>query len=349
MLEQFGTQPSPSDIEKYARSPQWNGTKFENMESTKIDVSFFSLPAILCKQFSNRENREPPQPLPVIAFDRDDFYATGEEFKAIWFGHSAILMRIANATIFIDPMLGPNAAPISPLPAKRFSENTLEILDGIPELDIVMLSHDHYDHLDYASIQKLKNKTKYFFVALGVGRHLEKWGIDKDIIAEFDWWDARIFNNIRITFTPTRHFSGRGLTDHSKSLWGGWVFTTSHENIWFSGDGGYGKHFEEIGRRLGPFDFAFAECGQYSEFWPQIHMFPEESVQAVIDAGAKKVMPVHCAGFALSQHSWTDPLERFVSAAESKGFNYVLPRIGEPIRIDFDDRQKWWTPEPNSK
>jgi L-ascorbate metabolism protein UlaG (beta-lactamase superfamily) len=342
MLELFGAQPSPSDIEKYASSPQWNGIKFENIEPTKSDVSFFSLPAILHKQFENRENRQPHRPLPVIAFDRNKFCEAGEEFRAIWFGHSAILMRMANTSIFIDPMLGPNAAPISPLPAKRFSENVLAVLDEIPELDLVVLSHDHYDHLDYASIQKLKDKTKYFFVALGVGRHLEKWGIDKDIITEFDWWDAQLFNNIRITFTPTRHFSGRGLTDHSKSLWGGWVFTTTTENIWFSGDGGYGEHFKEIGQLMGPFDFAFVECGQYSEFWPQIHMFPEESVQAVIDAGTRKVMPVHWAGFALSQHSWTNPADRFVSEAEKRELNYVLPGLGEPITLHFNERLKWW-------
>jgi L-ascorbate metabolism protein UlaG (beta-lactamase superfamily) len=342
MLAQFGAQPSKSDIETYAHSKQWNGEAFENTELTKIDVSFFTLPKMLYKQFSNRANREPAQPLPIIPFDKQRFYGSGEDFTAVWFGHSAILMRIANTTIFIDPMLGPNAAPISPFPVKRFSENTLDIIDELPEMDLVLLSHDHYDHLDYESIQKIRNKTKHFFAALGVARHLKKWGIEANLITEFDWWDERLVNDLKITFTPTRHFSGRGLKDRSKSLWGGWVFRTDKENIWFSGDGGYGVHFKEIGKRLGPFDLGFMECGQYSELWPQIHMYPEESVQAAIDAGAKKVMPVHWGAFALAQHPWTEPAERWLAEAGKKGLHYILPGLGKPINLHSHMRTEWW-------
>jgi L-ascorbate metabolism protein UlaG (beta-lactamase superfamily) len=244
--------------------------------------------------------------------------------KALWYGHSAILMSINNLNLFIDPMLGPNAAPISPFSVKRFSDNTLNIIDDLPDIDLVLMSHDHYDHLDYSSILKLKLKTKHFYVALGVARHLKGWGIDESKITEFDWWDEKTFGDITITFTPTRHFSGRGLTDSAKSLWGGWTFKTPTENIWFSGDGGYGKHFLEIGKRLGPFDFAFMECGQYNELWHLIHMYP-----------------VHWGAFSLAQHSWTEPAERFVAEAKSKSISYCLPMLGELFDVGFEGIEEW--------
>jgi len=342
MRKQFGAQPTTSDIKTYAHSKQWNGKFFENIEPTHIDVNFFTLPKLLYKQFCDKANREPLPRLSIIPFDIERFEQAGDGFKAIWFGHSAILIRINNRNIFIDPMLGPNAAPISPFPVKRFSDNTLAIIDKLPVLDLVLISHDHYDHLDYESLQRIKNKTKYFFTALGVGRHLRKWGVAESRITEFDWWDEQVFNNIKIIFTPTRHFSGRSLKDRAKSLWGGWVFTTNKENIWFSGDGGYGEHFKEIGKRLAPFDFAFMECGQYHELWHQIHMYPEESVKAAIDAGAKKTMPVHWAGFSLAQHPWTEPAEKFVTEAREKRLDYILPKLGEEINLLSDIKTKWW-------
>ena len=207
---------------------------------------------------------------------------------------------------------------------------------------MVLLSHDHYDHLDYDSIQQLKPKVKHFYTALGVKRHLVKWGIQADTITEFDWWNTSVFKNITITFTPTRHFSGRGLTDKAKSLWGGWSLKTSKEKIWFSGDSGYGEHFKEIGRQLGPFDFAFMECGQYNENWHQIHMFPEESVQAAIDAQVKTIMPVHWAGFALAQHSWTEPVERFTVAADKQNVKYIVPQLGEITAINTAKESTFW-------
>jgi L-ascorbate metabolism protein UlaG (beta-lactamase superfamily) len=251
-------------------------------------------------------------------------------------------MRLDNKTILIDPMFGSNAAPIAPFSVQRFSQNTLELNDEFPEIDLVLISHDHYDHLDYDSIQKLKSKTKHFYVALGVKRHLVSWGIPENTITEFDWWDENPFDGIQITFTPTRHFSGRGLTDRAKSLWGGWALKTAKENIWFSGDSGYGEHFKEIGKRLGPFDFAFMECGQYNENWHQIHMYPEESVQAAIDAKVKNMMPVHWAGFALAQHTWTEPVERFTQEATAKKLNYCLPKIGQLFDSNHSITARWW-------
>ena len=172
---------------------------------------------------------------------------------------------------------------------------------------------------------------------------LDQYGIDPERITEFDWWNQRSLEDIDITFTPTRHFSGRGLTDRQKTLWGGWVLKTPTENIWFSGDGGYGNHFKEIGQRLGPFDFGFMECGQYNDDWSLIHLFPHESVQAALDAGVQTAMPVHWAGFSLSyQHAWTDPAEEFVQAAKASGLDYQLPQIGQLFQMTDTLREKWW-------
>jgi L-ascorbate metabolism protein UlaG (beta-lactamase superfamily) len=172
---------------------------------------------------------------------------------------------------------------------------------------------------------------------------LVSWGVPAERITEFDWWETRGLEDIEITFTPTRHFSGRGLTDRMKALWGGWAFKTPVENIWFGGDGGYGKHFAEIGRRLGPFDFAFMECGQYNHDWHLIHLFPEEAVQAAKDAGVKKAMPVHWGGFALSyQHTWTEPVEEFVQAAQDQGLAYALPPLGGIFDTSSALSEEWW-------
>ena len=342
MLKQFGAKPTKANREKYTNSPYWNGKIFENLEVTTTDVSFQTLPKILYKQFCKKEDREPKQKLTIVPFKREAFDEPSRLMKAVWYGHSAVLMKMKSINILIDPMFGDNAAPISPFPVRRFSDDTMAILDALPDIDLVLFTHDHYDHLDYECLLRLKDKTKHFFVALGVGRHLIKWGVEKERITEFSWWDTQTFEDIIITFTPTRHFAGRGLSDRNKSLWGGWAFKTADENIWFSGDSGYGDHFKTVGERLGPFDFAFMECGQYNEHWSQIHMFPEESVQAAIDARVKRAMPVHWCGFALAQHSWTDPVERFTAEAKNRNLDYSLPKLGELFASGSELKTPWW-------
>jgi L-ascorbate metabolism protein UlaG (beta-lactamase superfamily) len=342
-FKQFGGKVTRELAQQYAQSENWSKGSFQNLEPTIMEIGFLDFPRVIYKQLANRNGRVPQQSIPVQTFDKTSFLNPSKKAKFIWYGHSAILMRIAGKNILIDPMLGPDTTPIAPFPSKRFSENTLDLIDDFPEIDLILITHDHYDHLDYASIQKLKQKTKRYFVSLGVKRHLVSWGVREDLITEFDWWDAHEFENIAITFTPTRHFSGRGLTDRSKTLWGGWAFTTSNENIWFSGDGGYGQHFKEVGKRLGPFDFAFMECGQYNVDWSLIHLFPEEAVQAAIDANVKKSMPVHWAGFALSYyHTWQEPADIFVKAAEKHQIDYALPRIGELFDTNSVLQEKWW-------
>lgn len=343
IFKQFGGKVTKELTQQYEKSSNWRDGQFQNLEAADLHLSFTGMPRIIYKQLTNTKGREPQNKLPVVPFDKDEFLKADLSTKLIWYGHSVVLMRMNEKTILIDPMLGSNTTPIAPLATKRFSENTLSLIDDFPEIDLLLLTHDHYDHLDYASIQKLKHKTKKYYVALGVKRHLVSWGVSADLITELDWWESRDFSDIKITFTPTRHFSGRGLTDRFKSLWGGWNFKTANENIWFSGDGGYGEHFKEVGKRLGPFDFALMECGQYNEDWRDVHLFPDESVQAAIDAKAQKIMPVHWAGFSLSyQHSWQQPVEEFIDAAKLKGIEYAVPAIGKLFKIDSTESEKWW-------
>ncbi|MFT5641755.1 MAG: L-ascorbate metabolism protein UlaG (beta-lactamase superfamily) [Cyclobacteriaceae bacterium] len=342
LLKQFGGKATETNIQQCQNSLNWHEDKFHNLEFTSMSIKPSNVPSLLYSQFFKTKGRNPISPLPIIPFDKKSFLTDSQEAKIIWYGHSVILMRMSGKTILIDPMLGPNASPIAPFATKRFSHETLAIIDQLPEIDLLLMSHDHYDHLDLASIEKLQSKTKQYFVGMGLGRHLESWGIKKELITEFDWWSDQTFKDINITYTPTRHFSGRGLTDRAKSLWGGWVFTSPKENIYFSGDSGYGNHFIEVGEKLGPFDFGIMECGQYNELWHQIHMYPEESIRAAKDAGVKKAMAVHWAGFALALHHWKDPIERFTTEADKENLQVSNPRIGEIFTKSSLNKEHWW-------
>jgi L-ascorbate metabolism protein UlaG (beta-lactamase superfamily) len=246
--------------------------------------------------------------------------------------------------ILIDPMFGPVPAPHPWLGRARFTDGLPLEIAQLPMIDAMLISHDHYDHLDYGSIRALNAKTKEFFVPLGVGAHLRSWGIEASRIHEMDWWDEADHGSLHFAFAPARHFSGRGLTDRFSTLWGSWVIHGKQDSIYFSGDSGYGPHFQEIGAKYGPFDFAMMECGQYNEKWPLIHMMPEETAQAAVDLGAKAMMPIHWGTFVLAMHSWTDPVERVTKRAEELGMPVITPRIGAVVSLDAlaTFRERWW-------
>lgn len=343
MKKQFGGKLTKELKRRLSQSANWKGKSFENLVETKMDIKLKDFPGMLYQNFFKTKGRTPKNPIPIEAFDKASFLAPNESAKFIWLGHSVILLNVAGKIILIDPMLGPDASPIAPFKTKRFSNGTLDLIDGLPEIDLVLLTHDHYDHLDLASIKRLRTKVKKYWVALGSKRHFEKWGIFPEKVKEFDWWDKSELDGIEITYTPTRHFAGRGVADRNKSLWGGWVIKSQTENIYFSGDGGYGDHFKTVGEKLGPFDFGFMECGQYNELWRQIHMFPDESVQAAIDAKVKRIMPVHWGGFSLALHHWKTPIREFVKSAEEKQMDWVSPKLGNQNVINETfDSGSWW-------
>lgn len=344
-LLQFGAAVTPADKLKYQEVSNWNGKTFDNLSKTTIDVNIRTLPKLLYKSLTNRQDRQPVDPIPYHPSykTKKATKATADDPYFIWFGHSVSVISIGGVNLLIDPMFGPDAAPIAPIRSPRFSSDSLDLIDELPHIDAVLLTHDHYDHLDLQSIQKLMPKVSQYYVSMGVGRHLRKWGVPSDQIQELAWWDSVSHGDVQLTFTPSRHFSGRGLGDRTQCLWGGWVIQSKDSKIYWSGDGGYDYHFKEIGAKFGPFDYTFIECGQYNKLWKQIHLHPEEAVQAAIDAGSDHVIPVHWAGFSLATHTWKEPVDRFWAEATKKKLNVCVPQIGEVVSMNQKyTTEKWW-------
>ena len=233
------------------------------------------------------------------------------------------------------------AFPI-PLGGKPFAyEHAITASDYPEVIDIALISHDHYDHLDYKTILELKDRIAKFLVPLGVKAHLVKWGVDEGKIYEFDWFNEQKIGNLNFTFCPSRHFSGRTFK-RNITLWGGWAVEEAGFSFYFSGDGGYGKHFKMINEKFGDFDLVFIENGAYSDGWPYVHMKPEESAQALKDLGARLGVPVHWGKFDLSYHAWDEPIKRFEKAATKLELNYATPMIGEVFSVQNPPRKKWW-------
>ncbi len=252
-------------------------------------------------------------------------------------------MELDGKKIFLDPILGDVLGPHPLIGSKRFNDTLPLAIENIPNLDAVIISHDHYDHLDYGSIKKLKDRVAHFYVPLGVGAHLISWGVREDKITEMDWWESISFSGIKLTATPSRHFSGRGITDRFSTQWSSWVIKGENANIYFSGDSGYDSHFKEIGDKFGPFDLAIMECGQYDAQWPLIHMMPEETVQASIDVKGELLLPIHWGAFKLGLHSWTDPIERVTTEASLKNVTITTPIIGETVIVGEPiPTSEWW-------
>ncbi len=340
LLKQLGASCKKEHKIAYARSKHWNGKVFENLSKTEMDINLKTLPGLIQENFKGRKARDPKQNLPMTQLDKDAFKKDGNT-KFVWFGHSAMLLQFANKNFLIDPMLGPDASPIGPVRTKRYTAGTLGVIDTLPEIDAVLLTHDHYDHLDLQSIELLGNKVSTWYVGLGIKRHLVKWGIPAEQITEFDWWEELELDGLKLVYTPSRHFSGRGLADRAKSLWGGWVFISEADRVYWSGDGGYDTHFKEVGEKYGPFSLGFMECGQYNKLWHHIHMYPEEAVQAAMDAQVKKTVPVHWGGFTLALHHWKEPVERFTEAAAEKEMQYLTPQIGA-VTTENSSTKHWW-------
>lgn len=342
---EFGGTISENQKEKYAKSENFKDGVFENIGGVKMSMGFGDYVKGLKGFFSPQPNTTPKGALPVVTVDSLQLANYDGPARMVWFGHSTFLYQIEGKNILIDPMLGPVPAPHPILGGKRFSDTLPIDIEQIPFIDIVFLSHDHYDHLDYQSILKLKDKVNMFFVPLGVGTHLSAWGVDTNHITEMDWWDENLNDGFSIKCVPAQHFSGRGLADRGKTLWSGWVIQRDSVNIFFSGDSGYGNHFKEIGDKYGPFDFAMLECGQYNELWKEIHMMPEETAQAGIDVKAKVIMPIHWGAFKLAMHPWTDPVVRVTNKARELKLKTVTPTIGEFIYLanPASNNGDWWT------
>lgn len=285
--------------------------------------------------------RSPQALLPEVKPDLASFLVPGQKVKFVWFGHSTLLLNIDGRIVLLDPVFSGHASPFSWM-VKRFQPAALK-REELPPIDLIVISHDHYDHLDQETIEFFKEKDTQFAVPLAVGQHLRSWGVPSERIAELNWYETFSFKGLTLTATPAHHFSGRGLFDRDKTLWASWIIQGTHERIYYSGDSGYADHFKEIGERFGPFDLAFVENGQYDERWLDAHMLPEETIQAAVDLKARTFVPVHWGMFDLSIHHWTDPVKRSSKLAKERGLPFLSPRLGEIVDRNVEQSfQEWW-------
>ena len=341
---EFGGKASEEQRLAYSKSDHFKKGKFVNYGDINMDLSGRDMLKAIGGMLKTIPHSVPDQNIETLKIDSLDIIEYGPKTRLVWFGHSTFLLQISNKIILVDPMLGTVPAPHPMLGTKRFSDELPIAIEKIPFIDAVFFTHDHYDHLDYGSVQKLKDKVKTFYTPLGVGAHLEAWGVAKENIVELDWWEEVSFEELTFRCTPAQHFSGRGISDRAQTLWSSWIIQSPTENLFFSGDSGYAPHFKEIGERYGPFDLALLECGQYNELWPTVHMFPEQTAMAGVDVNAKMIMPIHWGAFKLSHHTWTDPVERVSRKAKELGIGIITPRIGEQIELDsmVISEPNWW-------
>ena len=331
MLKILGKAPSGERLKRIQESPNYKEGSFKNVHPTDALLKGASKIKMLNDFFFNRpDSITPNEPVQSIRMDLTKLDNTKSSF--VWFGHSSYFINHRGFKILVDPILSGHASPFKSM-VKAFKGADIYKDKDIPECDVLLITHDHYDHLDFRAILQLKNKFKILITALGVGSHLEYWGIDKNKIVELDWWESfKINETIQITSTPSRHFSGRGFK-RADTLWSSFVLQLDEKKIFLGGDSGYDDQFKKIGDKFGPFEFAILDCAQYGDNWPFIHMVPEQTTQAAKDLNASKLIPVHWGKFALSNHPWKEPIERIEKAASALNLPYEVPIIGKVIEF----------------
>ena len=398
----FGGRPDAETLARIKASKHFNGKTFINIiptHASTIEIEDIAAADssedghILWQFLFPPKGKNPSQPLvshPLALADSSHSSSALKEGEFVWLGHSTVLFRAAGKTLITDPVFH-RASPV-PLGGKPFPMTHSPKVADLPFIDAVLISHDHYDHLDHRAIKQLvcQNKAGHFYAPLGVKAHLIRWGVANDKITEFDWYEELKIGadsscpfkgqpkasqsseslserselsselsseladgELRLAFTPTRHFSGRRIKGHRTTLWGSWVVQSSTRSVYFSGDGGYSAEFANIGKRYGPFDIAFMEDGAYNERWRDVHMLPEESAQAGFDLGAKVVLPIHWGKFDLSTHPWREPVLRLkqavadgnTSVSPERQIKLATPRIGEIFNLDNLPNGTWWETE----
>jgi L-ascorbate metabolism protein UlaG (beta-lactamase superfamily) len=293
--------------------------------------------------FEAKINTEPKSPIPVLKIEASDLTTPLSEQTAVYrLGHSTILMELTGQLWMTDPVFSERASPVQWAGPKRFHPTPID-LDALPQISGVIISHDHYDHLDKNTIKQMHPKVDNFYVPMGVGQHLIDWGVPSDKIHEFDWWQEKQVGDITLVNTPANHFSERGLNDGNTTLWSSWVIQTPQYKLYFSGDSGYFSGFKEIGDKYGPFDLTMIENGAYDKNWKFVHMTPEQTMQAHMDLRGKVMLPIHNGTFDLAFHEWTDPFERIQQLAIKNKQILATPLMGERWLLDeVAPQTAWW-------
>lgn len=339
-MKTLGKKPSGARLEKIQKSPQFKDGKFQNILPSDVSPKGSALITKTFEFFTSGSKTMPPRPVPHL---KTDLHHLPDQVPTIvWFGHSSYLIKYRGKTLLVDPVFSGHASPFSWM-VKSFPGSDAYAAEDMPEIDFLIITHDHYDHLDYQTVLKLKSKIKHIYTALGVAEHLEYWDFPPEMITEMDWWETQnLIPGFELTATPARHFSGRSFS-RSETLWASFVLKMDQYKLFIGGDSGFDGQFKVIGEKYGPFDWAFLECGQYNEGWPLIHMFPERTAQAAHDLGAKILMPVHWAKFSLSLHRWNEPIYRVIESAKKLNQKLAIPKIGQVISIDqAPPMTPWW-------
>lgn len=339
--EQMGSLATGERLKRIEMTRTYRNGAFENLEITPAFKEGINQFTVFKSFFTGRDKRNVPSvPLPVELTDLKTL--DREENVLIWFGHSSYYLQIDGNRIVVDPVFSDRASPI-PGSIKAFPMTHSYGMNDLPdEIDLVIITHDHWDHLDYPTFRQLRGRVGRIVTSLGVGAHLERWGFPATQFDELYWGEELAIGNLKITATPARHFSGRGLKRNT-SLWSSFVLQSGSARLFIGGDSGYGKHFKAIGEQYGPFDLAILENGQYNEYWKYIHLMPEETVQAAQDLDAQVLLPVHHSKFPLSNHAWDEPLIRVSAEARKRGFPLWTPRLGQLVYLDRENVfEQWW-------
>ncbi|CAG5068519.1 hypothetical protein DYBT9623_01250 [Dyadobacter sp. CECT 9623] len=338
---QFGRKPTGTRLERIKQSPNYRDGEFQNQSNTPALTEGSSYLKVLTKFFFGKSKFNIPGAL-IPSQKTDLLKLDPKENVLVWFGHSSYFMQIDGKTFLVDPVLSGSASPIS-FTTPSFKGSDVYTVADFPAIDYLLISHDHYDHLDYKTILELKPKVKQVITGLGTGEHFEYWGYEPSKVIEKDWDETvDLGAGFQIHITPGRHFSGREFA-RNKALWVSMVLQTPNKKIFIGGDSGYDQHFKKIGEQFGEFDLVLLECGQYNEAWKYIHMMPEEIVTAAKELHAKKLMPVHWAKFSLALHDWNEPIQRASLEAKKQNMPLVTPLIGQKVDLDGEQVwEEWW-------
>ncbi len=345
LAPQFGARPTGERLARIQRSPNFRGGKFHNSVPTSLSIRPGNWVAMTLDFFRGGPDREPDATIPTLALDRSAIGKDKTRLVVTWLGHSAALIEIGGQVILTDPALGGRSSPVPFAGPKPFAYSHPVTVADLPAIDAMIISHDHFDHLDYGTIVALKDRVPVFLTALGVGAHLERWGVPADRIVELDWWQEAPLGDLTISAAPARHFSGRGMLYGFKTLFASWVIRGPEHRVFFGGDSGYFDGFKQIGDKYGPFDLTMLECGAYSKYWPTLHLMPEETARAHLDLRGRILVPIHWAKFNLSLHSWTEPVQRLRAAAEKLGATVATPMVGQRFAIGEGEevpQKSWW-------